>query len=657
MSTIATITADFRAQSAQFLSELKKIGSQSRATGKDVRAGLNDALRDLAAVASIGLFANFIRSSAEAADQAAKTADRLGIATERLQALKFAAAGAGVDVLLLEHALGEAQKRLAVAANTGQGDAADWIRRLHLSISELQQLSPDQLFARYSDAINTLNNRGEQFAATEALMGKGTRDLFNLIAGGSSGLRQAQQDIKDLGIELSRVDAKQIENANDSLARLKAVAQGFGQQVAVAVSPYIEEFARDLLDAAKDSDDLRGKIEVVTKGAYVGFQIAANAARIFRAEIATVVSVLATLIASGGNLDKVLNPVGQTITKFGNEAKEKLTALGGSILTTAGHAIDFDNILKDTGKTLTEIGRPSDSQGFFASLAEQSAKQAADAFAAVKSFDQIFADADRIVAQARVTAEQQIAAAAAKQNQPGTSEAIGESPIDKYIRDLQAQYAFSAEIQAQITQNIEDENGKRLEGLQRYADQRIQIETQVEQYIASLKQQSQNNAIGLLQALGQRSKGFALAALALEKGLAIARIIINSRAAAAKALAELGPIAGPPAAASIIAWGAVNAALVAATGLAQAANISSGGSTPGSPTNPIFTQPSGGTAGDQPAFGASGQNVTQIVISGNYGWTPEIIDDLVATLRDEITDRDLIIITPQSRQALDLIGG
>lgn len=633
MSTIATITADFRAQSAQFLSELKKISSQSRSTGKDVRAGLNDAFRDLAAIASVGMFAGFVRSAAEAADQAAKTADRLGIATERLQALKFAAAGAGVDVSLLERALGEAQKRLAEAANTGKGDAADWLRRLNLNINELQQLSPDQLFARYSDAIDTLNNRGQQFAATEALMGKGTRDLFNLIAGGSAGLRQAQQDIKDLGIELSRIDARQIENARDQMERLKLVSQGFGQQIAVAVAPYVGEFARQVLNSATQVEDLRGKIELVARGAYIAFEIAANAARILDAAVSGIVAGIAEAVLA--------------LERLGKKAKDVGLAIA--------HGIGY-YFPDDEKKAQSEAS-------FFEALAERAKARAQSALEAVKSFSQISADADRIVAQARAAAQQQIAAAAAKNNQrPGGPVTTGDEFDIKAYVDQQFELAQKREeVWADFDKRFIEE---RVATERQIAQERAQIEAEAERAIQQQREATANYAIGLFQALGQKHKIFALAALAIERVTTIQRILQANAIAAQLAFASQ-LIPGDPtslarayaAQAAVLAQGRVQAALAAATGVVQAVNLfSSGGNAPGSPTNPIFTQPSG-SGGDQPAFGAGSQNVTQIVITGNYGWTPEIIDDLVATLRDEITDRDLIIITPQSRQALNLTGG
>src|SRR5699024_4252206 len=82
---------------------------------------------------------------------------------------------------------------------------------------------------------------------------------------------------------------------------------------------------------------------------------------------------------------------------------------------------------------------------------------------------------------------------------------------------------------------------------------------------------------GFLDQLAGESKAAAIASIALNKGLAIAQIIQNTAAAQMRALAELGPIAGPPVAAKIGVMGKVQAGIAAAAGLAQAASVSSRG--------------------------------------------------------------------------------
>lgn len=128
--------------------------------------------------------------------------------------------------------------------------------------------------------------------------------------------------------------------------------------------------------------------------------------------------------------------------------------------------------------------------------------------------------------------------------------------------------------------------------------ERIARETQAARIISNVRQSLTQSLIGLLNTLGQESRGAAIAAIVLNKGLAIAQTIQNTAAASVRALAELGPIAGPPAAASISAYGAAQVGIIGATGLLQISNLSSSGPpTLGStPSDPAFTESAGSPA-------------------------------------------------------------
>lgn len=105
----------------------------------------------------------------------------------------------------------------------------------------------------------------------------------------------------------------------------------------------------------------------------------------------------------------------------------------------------------------------------------------------------------------------------------------------------------------------------------------LKKEQKVNQLIFNSKRALTQDLIGLLSQFASKSKVAALASLALQKGLAIAEVIVSTQVAATRALAELGPIAGAPVAASIETLGKVRLGVIAATGLAQAASIGGGG--------------------------------------------------------------------------------
>src|SRR5690625_4498091 len=105
-----------------------------------------------------------------------------------------------------------------------------------------------------------------------------------------------------------------------------------------------------------------------------------------------------------------------------------------------------------------------------------------------------------------------------------------EAEYMEMLEELEARH------QDRLTEMQEKGEAERLALIEKAA----QMETQARR--AALQE-----AVGFLDQLAGKSKAAALAAIVLNRGLAIAQIIQNTAAAQMRAMAELGPIAGPPA--------------------------------------------------------------------------------------------------------------
>jgi hypothetical protein len=240
----------------------------------------------------------------------------------------------------------------------------------------------------------------------------------------------------------------------------------------------------------------------------------------------------------------------------------------------------------------------------------------------------------------------------------GRIEAIRESGLTEQELELE-RYALQLENLAIFLENktlaeeehralreqLEAEHEHRMTDIaKREAEKRAKLEKQVQDTIASMKQNAFNLAVGLLQQLGSRSRIAAIAAIALEKARAIAGIKIATAEASIRAYAsQLIPgkpssiIAAKAAAAFTTKLGAVQMGLVAATGLLQAASVGSGGASAGSVGGvPIQTQDVGGGMGGFGGTSASGRATGQVV---NISLTGEVFGrEQVRTLITEINE-------------------
>lgn len=163
----------------------------------------------------------------------------------------------------------------------------------------------------------------------------------------------------------------------------------------------------------------------------------------------------------------------------------------------------------------------------------------------------------------------------------------GKSEFEQLVEDLQSQEAAEAESYARRQELIKTQYDQRLITQQTYNQLMQAAEAEHALAMYEIKQQEaemvRSAAEGMYTSLGDllgvfssKSKAAAIAQIALNKGLRIAEIIQNTAAAQMRAFAELGPIAGAAAAAKIAFYGKMQAGIVAATGLAQAASVGGG---------------------------------------------------------------------------------
>ena len=151
----------------------------------------------------------------------------------------------------------------------------------------------------------------------------------------------------------------------------------------------------------------------------------------------------------------------------------------------------------------------------------------------------------------------------------------------------------------------------------------------------SLQSKTGDLAIGLLSTLGQKSEAAQIAAIVLQGGFAISETIAMTAAAQARALAELGPILGPPAVASIGFWGSAQVGLIAATTGAQLATAGDSSSpVDGTETSSAVTQPTTN-------IDATGDNATWVInVQGNIvdqdGFARELISSIEKAQKDGV---------------------
>jgi hypothetical protein len=238
-------------------------------------------------------------------------------------------------------------------------------------------------------------------------------------------------------------------------------------------------------------------------------------------------------------------------------------------------------------------------------------------------------------------------------------EELAKTQLEAYQEIQNMKLVLDQEFQDKIRENFErrisEENSLMISSIEYRRD----LESQYLLYQKTLRQQNTADAIQLLGQLGAKNKAFAVAAVVIEKALAVRRILQANAVAAELAFAsQLIPgvpaslAAAAAAKAAVLAQGRISAALTIAEGALQIGNIAGGGGTgKGSQFDPIHVQTEDRT---DVTPGASSQRVVQVVFNGNVYGQEDFQRAVIDAVRDATDERDVIVISPTSRNALEL---
>jgi hypothetical protein len=251
---------------------------------KKMRSDINSSVGRIAKVGSAFVTAGALAGAAivkmrmQAIDNLAKTADKLGATTEALRGLQHAAEITGVSTNTMNMALQRMTRRVAEAA-VGTGEAKGALQELGLNAIQLQKLPLDVQMQKIANAMGNVQSQSDRVRLAMKLFDSEGVALVNTLALGEQGLIQMAKEAEALGISISRVDAAQIEAANDSVTRATGVFEGFSNQIAVALSPAITELAANFYQVALDTNEAGNVGQRVAEALFRGFGHVANAVK------------------------------------------------------------------------------------------------------------------------------------------------------------------------------------------------------------------------------------------------------------------------------------------------------------------------------------------------------------------------------------------
>jgi hypothetical protein len=218
--------------------KIKPIGDKFQTVLKRTAGGFV-AIGAAAAAASAGVW-KMGSAFGDFSDSAAEAADTLGVDTNFLLSVKYAAADVGVAVEMVDKMISEMNIRMVDAGEEGN-KTGEALRELGLDIGKLQKLDTAAQFATISEAFkNYSGNVNKAKLATDAF-GKAGRKVPNLLNLGKDGLNDYAKAAQEAGYLLSEADERMGDEFGKQFLNLNKSLEGARNIIGREILPVITE--------------------------------------------------------------------------------------------------------------------------------------------------------------------------------------------------------------------------------------------------------------------------------------------------------------------------------------------------------------------------------------------------------------------------------
>ena len=262
MAALGELVVSLSANTAKFTEGLNKAEYSAQKSFQKMsdNAKKYGAILGGIAVAGVTAFAYSVKQAIDAADDMSKASQKIGVTTEALSALKYAADLSGVSFEQLQNGLTKLSINID-EASSGTLRQVETFDRLGISIRNLDgSLKPaDKALLEIADRFQKMPDGIEKSALAAQLFGlKMGSSFIPLLNGGSEALQKATYEAEKLGLILSGETGRAAEEFNDNMSRLKKSMDGFALVSAARLTPALVEITNAMAEATKESGLLYG---------------------------------------------------------------------------------------------------------------------------------------------------------------------------------------------------------------------------------------------------------------------------------------------------------------------------------------------------------------------------------------------------------------
>jgi len=322
-------------------------------------------LAGLAAGLSVAAFVGQIKQAVELADQLNKLSQRTGIAVENLSQLQYAAKLSDVSSESLTGAI----KKLNVAIAEGLAGDKEKIaqfKALGITTADLGR-GTEQVMLRMANAFAGANDGAGKTALAVGLLGKAGDEMIPLLNGGAASILKLKNEADRLGLTISGDFARQAEEFNDNLTRLRTGSQALAIALGGETVKALGDIAQAFTEAKLEADNAHSSLAALFgEGLKTTVQTIAvlfvNTAYVIK-QTGVEIGGMAAQLAALARLDFTgFNAISEAIREDAARARAEVDKMSASILGLgkgdSGGAGDFARADRAAGIVKTTLAAP-----------------------------------------------------------------------------------------------------------------------------------------------------------------------------------------------------------------------------------------------------------------------------------------------------------
>lgn len=226
------------------LGNLEKAGKRTEKATDQLR----DAFKRLAGPLAVAGAVAAIKSAVNEMDNLSKTAQKIGVTTESLSKLQYAAKLADVSVGELQMGMTQLIKAQYDAANGSKQNALAFEKLGVTYVDASGKLrNADAVMSDIAEAFAHMRDGADKTALAVDIFGRSGANMIPLLNSGAQGLREAGDEAERFGVVISTKAGKEAEEFNDQLTRMGTIIDGVKKQAAIELMPILLRLADPVL--------------------------------------------------------------------------------------------------------------------------------------------------------------------------------------------------------------------------------------------------------------------------------------------------------------------------------------------------------------------------------------------------------------------------